>query len=235
MGPWMHMRHKGWCQRMDRKGFTLMELLVVIAIIAILAAILFPVFARAREKARQTQCISNAKNLGTAFGCYTQDYDERMPFSSGAHDSESVKWWDTIFVYLANAQIYGCPSAAPRAGDVTYCYNLNIGRYGDVGGGIHINEILLPGRMILLNERIDNPRRLGETELAGWAFRDWPDPDVYYWCEWTLPHNGGCNLVFCDGHAKWYVMLGRSHPYEPTTTGTPYRIPDLYIMPNLSK
>ena len=61
------------------RGFTLIELLVVIAIIAILAAILFPVFAQARNKARQTACLSNLKQLGTGFAMYTQDYDETMP------------------------------------------------------------------------------------------------------------------------------------------------------------
>lgn len=67
--------------RRESAGFTLIELLVVIAIIAILAAILFPVFAQAREKARQTSCLSNMKQLGTAFMMYTQDYDERLPNS----------------------------------------------------------------------------------------------------------------------------------------------------------
>ncbi len=221
---------------MDRKGFTLIELLVVIAIIAILAAVLFPVFARAREKARQTQCINNAKNLGTAFGCYTQDYDERMPFASGAHDNISRKWWDLIFPYLLNEYIYSCPSAAPASGDVTFRYNFNIGRYGyPDGGGVHINDIDTPGWVILLNERVDVPCKLDSTDVANFAFHDWPDPNVYYWCEWTLPHNNGCNLVFCDGHAKWYTMLGREHPYLSTTQGTPYRIPGLCIMPDRSK
>ena len=63
---------------MKRRGFTLIELLVVIAIIAILAAILFPVFARAREKARQTSCLSNLKQVGLASNMYLQDYDERL-------------------------------------------------------------------------------------------------------------------------------------------------------------
>jgi prepilin-type N-terminal cleavage/methylation domain-containing protein len=67
----------------SRRGFTLIELLVVIAIIAILAAILFPVFARAREKARQSSCQSNLKQIGLAFTMYAQDYDEKMPRGSG--------------------------------------------------------------------------------------------------------------------------------------------------------
>ena len=64
---------------MSRRGFTLIELLVVIAIIAILAAILFPVFAKAREKARQTSCLSNVKQLGLGLMMYAQDYDEKLP------------------------------------------------------------------------------------------------------------------------------------------------------------
>src|SRR5256885_15549422 len=64
---------------MKKRGFTLIELLVVIAIIAILAAILFPVFAQAREKARQAACMSNLRQIGLAFAQYVQDYDERMP------------------------------------------------------------------------------------------------------------------------------------------------------------
>jgi prepilin-type N-terminal cleavage/methylation domain-containing protein/prepilin-type processing-associated H-X9-DG protein len=93
----------------SRKAFTLIELLVVIAIIAILAAILFPVFAQAREKARQTSCLSNMKQLATAIQMYTQDYDEVLPYACPDH------WWGTIWgvnlqPYIKNEQILRCPS-----------------------------------------------------------------------------------------------------------------------------
>ena len=100
-----------------RRGFTLIELLVVIAIIAILAAILFPVFAQAREKARQTSCLSNMKQWGTASAMYTQDYDEMFtpPFMYQAPRAQqgcaNLQWWDYLLQpYVKNNQIAICPS-----------------------------------------------------------------------------------------------------------------------------
>src|SRR5262245_43493689 len=109
-----------------RIGFTLIELLVVIAIIAILAAILFPVFAQARDKARQTRCLSNHKQVGTALALYLQDFDERiMPYfttmtsKSGAveHDYTTALYWH-IFLrpYVKNWDVFLCPSASPAEG-----------------------------------------------------------------------------------------------------------------------
>jgi prepilin-type N-terminal cleavage/methylation domain-containing protein len=101
---------------MKRRGFTLIELLVVIAIIAILAAILFPVFAQAREAARKTSCLSNTKQFGTAVMMYVQDYDELYPlsiypeFSSGSMRAFSV--FDAVLPYAKNVQIMQCPSGA---------------------------------------------------------------------------------------------------------------------------
>ena len=95
-------------------AFTLIELLVVIAIIAILAAILFPVFAQAREKARQTTCTSNLKQLGLAFTQYIQDYDERLPANDDGgcgtgSAGDGFGWSGKIYPYVKSSGVYTCP------------------------------------------------------------------------------------------------------------------------------
>ena len=99
----------------QRSGFTLIELLVVIAIIAILAAILFPVFAQAREKARSAQCLSNLKQVAMATRMYSQDYDEVLPYQDGDicdwATSKKTIWLNSIYPYVKNRKVYICPSA----------------------------------------------------------------------------------------------------------------------------
>jgi len=98
-------------RRSYRQGFTLIELLVVIAIIAILAAILFPVFAQAREKARQTACLSNMKQIALGVQMYTQDYDELLPVA-GYNAQCRGRWQWQVYPYVKNAQIFTCPNLA---------------------------------------------------------------------------------------------------------------------------
>lgn len=105
-----------------QKAFTLIELLVVIAIIAILAAILFPVFARARENARRSSCQSNLKQIGLGFAQYTQDYDEKYPGlrqGSGGWEPSRYSPFDCIMPYTKSTQILNCPSAS-GIGPATY-------------------------------------------------------------------------------------------------------------------
>lgn len=115
-----------------RKGFTLIELLVVIAIIAILAAILFPVFARAREKARQSACTSNLKQIGIAFLMYAQDYDEVfcdsvMGRNTPDHPARTNCWNSLIMPYVKNQGVFKCPSA--------YWGRTGLSSWGGINGG----------------------------------------------------------------------------------------------------
>ena len=125
-------------RRRRLSGFTLIELLVVIAIIAILAAILFPVFARARENARRASCQSNLKQIGLGILQYTQDYDEAFPLSvvsiNAPVGTDPVGWADAIQPYLKSTQIYQCPSESSppnanpaSAGYTDYWMNKNAG------------------------------------------------------------------------------------------------------------
>ncbi|MCC6446228.1 MAG: DUF1559 domain-containing protein [Armatimonadetes bacterium] len=99
----------------NTRGFTLIELLVVIAIIAILASILFPVFAQAREKARQTSCLSNLKQLGLAISMYATDYEGYPMHSSPSWFSPRTRWADAIFPYVKNMPLFTCPSTHESA------------------------------------------------------------------------------------------------------------------------
>jgi prepilin-type N-terminal cleavage/methylation domain-containing protein/prepilin-type processing-associated H-X9-DG protein len=191
----------------SHRGFTLIELLVVIAIIAILASILFPVFARAREKARQTSCLSNVKQLGLAILMYSQDYDETYPlYYTGTWAAGSSSWRATTVPYIRNAQIFQCPSYRPPAPTFTGVGS-DFGQNGGYGsnfahedafspittGGVAEGAVQTPASTVLLSEADGGIGVDSGATTHGWVRVD----------NAGKRHNDGCNYGFCDGHAKW--------------------------------
>ncbi len=200
---------------MRTKGFTLIELLVVIAIIAILAAILFPVFARAREKARQNSCLSNVKQITLAFMMYANDYDERLPicFVKG-WGTWAPSWMSAVYPYIKNVQIFQCPSRpnAGSSGEIapgsSTAFPWSYGANSDVGyncGRVAISLIpnhWLTGSGNFLAE-IPNPAEtivMMET-VANWYPYIGQGP-ANACNNISAVHSGTCNYGFCDGHAK---------------------------------
>ncbi|MFW5867445.1 MAG: DUF1559 domain-containing protein, partial [Armatimonadota bacterium] len=209
-----------------RKGFTLIELLVVIAIIAILAAILFPVFARAREKARQTACLSNVKQIALATQMYAQDHGEMLPQGgTWSPDDVMIRWYDALEPYLKNEQILICPSSQNNDAPNTWNYGFvrqTTGYNGTIGGFTLPDGTAVPsGPAPVALAQVQNPSEtvlLSDahnfyTELDFWYRSDSPYDEVggaYYWVDGR--HNGGANLGFMDGHAKWFASTS---PYGP--------------------
>jgi prepilin-type N-terminal cleavage/methylation domain-containing protein/prepilin-type processing-associated H-X9-DG protein len=188
------------------KGFTLIELLVVIAIIAILAAILFPVFARAREKARSAACLSNVKQQALAVMMYAQDYDGTLPFMQQKSTVFWNQWPDgPLQPYVKNEKIFVCPSDPVRTEN--YGYNQRCGylpgdyfdpvRTGTMYEGVRLAEFKVPAEFMLL---CDGPT--SSTYKHGWNYI-WTDPDSPYHYFYPGWHNTGINCAFVDGHAKW--------------------------------
>jgi len=204
---------------MKRKGgFTLIELLVVIAIIAILAAILFPVFAQAREKARSIDCVSNLKQLSLANLQYSEDYDE---FNVPVFEANSgIPWWQALDPYVKSMSVYLCPddtySRGPGIIPVSYSIAFDWGDWGLCNNngctneakwsaaGANVAKITQPSSTILFGERWNSYKQWGQ----GWAADLWCNDGEYLYGQnghmpASIGHSGGSNYGFCDGHAKW--------------------------------
>ena len=207
----------------SRKGFTLIELLVVIAIIAILAAILFPVFARAREKARQTSCLSNVKQMALAVIMYVQDYDETFPIAYYYSADWNEEWaWDfytnygsgasglgLIGPYTKNQQLSQCPSfRAPAWGRPAtgYAYNMYLGGGQFEGPPAALAAVMRPSDTAMIADSAFFDTWSTPAAVAGNNFLRAPG-DPFRAMYGTGPnvhfrHNGAANVAYVDGHAK---------------------------------
>jgi prepilin-type N-terminal cleavage/methylation domain-containing protein/prepilin-type processing-associated H-X9-DG protein len=143
--------------RQHKSAFTLIELLVVIAIIAILAAILFPVFASAREKARSIACLSNMKQLGLGFMQYNQDYDEREPTGVNWYTPGGNGWASQLYAYIKSTNVFVCPDDSTTNVISSYSYNSNnVTPTGTTVTAASISTYLSPSKTILLSEVVGN-------------------------------------------------------------------------------
>ena len=266
------------------RGFTLIELLVVIAIIAILAAILFPVFAQAREKARQTSCTSNAKQWGLAFMQYINDYDETFPLSFGLQTpgapaniwqfghlvppdwsrsqgaqtghfrgvSSLVHWANTVYPYIKNHGLYGCPSGPEirfgpldSAGDYNNPLKPPAGVSYTMNGLLHgyaMAGVARPSQLPLVWEGRGKAKSLGVI-VSNPVLRcdpNAPRPCRYFSCTYGNPgnaypisamfalsgtmwiHNQGALFVMADGHAKWRRLGAQLAPANTDWRVDPY-------------
>ena len=212
---------------MKRKAFTLIELLVVIAIIAILAAILFPVFAKAREKARQSSCANNLKQMSTAAIQYRQDYDERhfrqawvagQDFNNplGVPPTTGMTYQAGLTPYIKNTQVFVCPSGAANLGPLNnYGHNMWLSTRADadvaaanygVAGRVMFNDA---SNAYMDSGCIDFPQ--GTTGPF-----NYPNPRL------VDRHNEGYNLSYYDGHVKWSKPTGvAKDQWDTSLTGYP--------------
>jgi len=210
-----------------KRGFTLIELLVVIAIIAILAAILFPAFAKAREAARRSSCSSNLKQIGLAIMSYTQEYDENYPpyfnYTDPANPdngtSNSAVWKQLVQPYVKSTDLFKCPSN-PRNGEVDWGANA-LQNLPAINRSYSSNVRLIGPRWTTDNSRgmshINAPASkimVSEGWGVGMGWPDWGGANPGNWAnEGFAGHLGTMNVLYADGHVK---------SMRPVATMTPF-------------
>jgi prepilin-type N-terminal cleavage/methylation domain-containing protein/prepilin-type processing-associated H-X9-DG protein len=243
----------------QKGGFTLIELLVVIAIIAILAAILFPVFSRAREQARKTACLSNLKQIGTALMMYAQDWDESLPvattYCAWPDPQNNLQYYVRLQPYVKNWQVWTCPSGwsphwpgwpNPCGGISIVCHAVpQMMAAGWVPSNFRLSYGYSENIMNSYPENAEHFKQFGTfcSALNRSKLANIPEPAVSpviadcssllsggwrigyanicgagcvpdYRKEENARHNGGSNVVFADGHVKWFSADQCGHNWD---------------------
>ncbi|BCM94365.1 hypothetical protein IAD21_06272 [Abditibacteriota bacterium] len=228
-----------------KSAFTLIELLVVIAIIAILAAILFPVFARARENARRTSCQSNLKQIGLGILQYTQDFDEKYPLyrvdNGTGYPGNPYGWADAIQPYVKSEQLLQCPSEKTpppsvsatytKPQNIGYCdyvYNVALGSQPSTttagGSGASLSSIVTPtlcmmaidGKIVSTSVVTNGTSDNGSSRMATRGSGGMSLAIANNFD--TDLHLAGANMLFADGHVKWQ----KGQDGKPDTWATVY-------------
>ena len=205
-----------------RRGFTLIELLVVIAIIAILAAILFPVFARARESARRASCMSNLKQIGLGVMMYVQDYDEAYPpvYNSTISVATARYWVTIVQPYQKNTQVFYCPSSPIKKPTAYYgVYGANTSVFKNSSRPVlKLASVVSPAATYMLMDSGDYAA-VPTASVNSASYHSYAPgigdvggncssidatsyPDYLADCQ-SGRHFGGMNISFTDGHVKW--------------------------------
>lgn len=202
------------------RGFTLIELLIVITIMAILAALLFPVFSKAREKARSLRCASNLRQIGAAILMYCQDNDEVMPLQYAEWpEPGTYRWTDEILPYVKNVELFACPSNqtgvfVPATLGQYGGYVANVGYFGsNVNDGQPTDPpFMIYGRSLTEFEDdsgtiMVGDGRTGEFQAAWPTKLQQPTSVVNDQLQnYSGRHSGGANFLYCDGHVKWLPL-----------------------------
>jgi prepilin-type N-terminal cleavage/methylation domain-containing protein/prepilin-type processing-associated H-X9-DG protein len=204
------------------EGFTLIELLVVIAIIAILAAILFPVFAKAREKARQITCASNNKQIGLAFIQYVQDYDSHWPCvlaTTTSYYTYNGGWCNVLYPYTKSVNVFECPDD-PNTHNPYQSYMFNYGIWNDnynvAASGLNDSQFTAPSSTLVLYETNNGTGQYPQYPPVGGSVQkdtngdnlagnsDWTPQNLANWHDPTT--SSRANYLAADGHVKFLAF-----------------------------
>ncbi len=218
----------------QRLGFTLIELLVVIAIIAILAAILFPVFARARENARRASCMSNLKQMGLGAMMYAQDNDETLPplaWSAGSYlwpngsTNPRNTWFLRIYPYVKSTQLFNCPSSdikwqGESTAQISYAMNANLfPTEKNLAYGLPLAALVKASETLMMAD--------AQGPASYTFFSAYYQPGTANERGMSDRHMNGGVLNYTDGHAKWISIAKDSagYPIHPTAARGVYWSP----------